>query len=177
MLLLDTKQLDPIMKKTIVPAITLILGLVVGYLACKSHESQSFAKERQSFIDSNIMKFESAKQKIVDTATIRKMKEGYEKDGRGLMFGIDGKTQLAGYYIDRADLDTILKNPQYTGVSIYFGKHPKYVDKSDRVFTLMLMGAVLNKLGSATHHTDDILSGVYDHVGICPDDCGTFMTW
>lgn len=167
------------MKKSITTVIAIIVGLVGGYLICKTQQGHSFDDEKQAFIkeftNANKFVFKTViPKKITDPVLAGNMRDGFRKDNL-LIFGSDGKTALKGYYIDTADLNEILRSPnKYSGISFYLGKHPDHLGANERIYTLMFMGAKINPPGGATHHTDDFANGIYDHVSICPDECGTY---
>ena len=97
----------------------------------------------------------------------------------------DAGQNLRGYFIDRGPLDHILKNPNITGISIYLG-----VDSlarlrrfRDRVYTLIYMGATINKSYKVGGAEPMLINGmgtgdstVYDFAQPCPSTCGTFLT-
>jgi hypothetical protein len=161
------------MKKLFLPLVTLIIGLVAGYLVCKSSGSHSFDDEKQAFIEKTKMTFKDVPATVItNRVTIKRMRQEFLDESRGLMYGQDGQKSLKGYYVDRDDLDSLLKHKEFTGISVNFGKHPDYLGLKDRVYTLMLMGAIKkNKTDKSYVDVDD---KVYDHVEICPDVCGTF---
>ncbi|MGZ3756964.1 MAG: hypothetical protein ACXVJE_17200, partial [Mucilaginibacter sp.] len=97
----------------------------------------------------------------------------------------DAGQNLRGYFINRGPLDHILKNPNVTGISIYLG-----VDSlarlrrfRDRVYTLIYMGATINKKYTIGGSEPKLINGmgtgdstVYDFAQPCPNACGTFLT-
>ena len=61
----------------------------------------------------------------------------------------DGQ-HLHGFFISRESLESMLKDPKVTGVSVNFAKHPKFKGSNDKVVTLVLAGAEPAPAGSPT---------------------------
>jgi hypothetical protein len=169
------------MKKSITTVIAVIVGLVGGYLLCKTQQSHSFDDEKQAFIkkfiDTNKFVFAPGNRGVItDPATVASMRQQFRDDNTNLLLlGRDGNP-LKGYYIDTADIKEILRSPnKYSGISFYLGKHPDHLGSKHRVYTLMFMGAKANPTqpGKPFSYSDDA-TRVYDHVSVCPDECGTF---
>jgi|GEM_PF-555557 len=81
---------------------------------------------------------------------------------------------LTGYYIDRQSLEAILKNPAFTGLSVYLAKHPDYVDSKENCFTIVFAGAQPNVNFTADGDVAPYANpgDLYEFTGVCPPDCG-----
>jgi hypothetical protein len=82
----------------------------------------------------------------------------------------DGQ-HLNGFFLDRESLDSILKDPNVTGIHVNFAKHPNFVGKPDNVPTLVYSGSVPNTApGALAPHvsTGDTFGG---DTPTCPPWC------
>jgi hypothetical protein len=81
---------------------------------------------------------------------------------------------LSGYYIDRQSLEAILKNPAFTGLSVYLAKHPNYVGSKENCFTIVFAGAQPNVNftagGDVPPYTNP--DDLYEYLDNCPPACG-----
>jgi hypothetical protein len=80
----------------------------------------------------------------------------------------DGQ-HLHGFFISRESLESMLKDPKVTGVSVNFAKHPKFKGSNDKVVTLVLAGAEPAPAGSA--HPLVSNGEVYGDPPPCPTMC------
>jgi hypothetical protein len=76
---------------------------------------------------------------------------------------------LHGFFIDRECLESILKDPKATGVSINLAKHPKFAGTDHKVLTLVVAGAKPAPVGSPTPLVSNGM--VYGEVPPCPSYC------
>jgi len=84
---------------------------------------------------------------------------------------------LNGYYIDRASLEAVLSNPQFSGITVYLGTHPDCMDSLKNIFTLIFTGAVPNPVytaGDGATVSAYLNPGdIYEQVQSCPPYCGS----
>jgi hypothetical protein len=72
---------------------------------------------------------------------------------------------LKGFFIDRSSLDTILSNPDVTGVSVHLAKEPASQGSSDNIFTILFAGA------TGTEPPFDRDGDIYGAPPPCPPWC------
>jgi hypothetical protein len=187
------------MKKLLIPILTLVIGLFIGYYYCKKTSSESdfidgshLTKHGVDFVnkfyaDSSYV-FTEGSHRISDSMARVLITDYQHSNGRGLFpMRNPARDRLNGYYIDREPLDAILSNKSFTGVNVYFARDSAAHAQgtSGRIYTLVYMGATKNKTGIQTQgETTDYLNqnsrvaggGAYDFVKPCPDACGNFLT-
>ncbi len=79
---------------------------------------------------------------------------------------------LNGYFIDRKTLESILSNPNATGVSVHLAKHPDSSGTDNNHYTLMLAGAQPNTTEGATTPYEST-GDTYGDVPPCPPWCSS----
>lgn len=116
---------------------------------------------------------------IIDPQLAKTLIQAYQaqnsRNAENAIKTVDGQN-LNGYYIDRASLEAVLKNPAFTGVSVYFAKHPDAAASIENIITIIFVGAEPNPkwVEGSTTETKYINSGdAYDSVPPCPFECGT----
>jgi hypothetical protein len=83
----------------------------------------------------------------------------------------DGK-HLNGFFLDRASLESILKDPKVAGIHVHLAKHPDFVGKTDNVHTLVFSGSVPNTAADAkAPYTSS--GEMYGDVSPCPPWCNS----
>ncbi|MDP9047075.1 MAG: hypothetical protein M3N14_03000 [Bacteroidota bacterium] len=76
---------------------------------------------------------------------------------------------LHGFFINRECLESMLKDPKVTGVSVNFAKHPKFTGSAHKVVTMVIGGAEPAPAGSPTPL---LMKGeLYSDVPPCPTFC------
>jgi hypothetical protein len=95
---------------------------------------------------------------------------------------VHGKAK--GYFIDRAPIEKILKNPSWSGISVFFAKDQTAPTGSKRIYTLIYMGGRYNadstkvtnhlKTGQILARGDGSDTLAYDFVKPCPTVCSDF---
>lgn len=80
----------------------------------------------------------------------------------------DGQ-HLNGFFLDRASLENILKDPKVAGIHVHLAKHPNFVGKPDNVHTIVYSGSVQNQPDAAKPFTST--GAVYGDTFPCPPWC------
>ena len=174
------------MKKIILPLITLVIGLVVGYFIERTISTNQVNElthqlnthntlKTYSFINpkDDILKYSDAKTCITN---FTKLNTVDINSGGGLFVDdpTQGKLPLEGFVIQRASLeDIIAKNKDWTGIRVYFAKHPSYPGNSDRIFTFIFTAALSSNTVGDPKNDVDATAPIYDHVYPCPTVCGS----
>jgi len=81
----------------------------------------------------------------------------------------DGKP-LNGFFLDRASLENILKDPKVDGIHVHLAKHPDFVGKPDNVQTLVYSGSVATPGAAAPYASS---GEMYGDVYPCPPWCNS----
>ncbi|MGZ3929515.1 MAG: hypothetical protein ACXVJG_21335 [Mucilaginibacter sp.] len=80
----------------------------------------------------------------------------------------DGQN-LNGFFLDRASLENILKDPKVAGIHVHLAKHPDFAGKPDNINTVVYSGSVENQPDAAKPFTS---TGVtYSSTMPCPPWC------
>jgi len=80
----------------------------------------------------------------------------------------EGK-HLNGYFLDRASLENILKDPKVDGIHVHLAKHPDFAGKADNVPTVMYSGSTQNPEGAAKPYATT--GATYAATMPCPPWC------
>lgn len=112
---------------------------------------------------------------IIDPESAKSLIKEYQQqnasDGGPALKTPEGQN-LTGYFIDRQSLETMLSNPNVTGVSLHLAKHPDFKGSQSHHFTMLAAGAEPNTAANAT--TPLVNSGdVYGNFPYCPPWCAT----
>jgi hypothetical protein len=81
----------------------------------------------------------------------------------------EGKN-LNGFFLDRASLENILKDPKVEGIHVHLAKHPDFAGKPDNVQTVVYSGSVATP-GEATPYAST--GEMYGDVNPCPPWCNS----
>jgi hypothetical protein len=81
----------------------------------------------------------------------------------------DGK-HLNGFFLDRASLENILKDPKVAGIHVHLAKHPDFVGKPDNVHTVVFSGSVPTPGAAAPYASS---GQTYGDVQPCPPWCNS----
>lgn len=172
------------MKKLLLPLICLIVGVAAGYYWAKSKcDASSGDKNPPPSTHNDKM------PNHIDTALAKKLIQEYQKENNASPYQLqtyEGKP-LKGYFIDRAALDTILKDKSQSGISIYLATDNRVPPGQSRArkYTLIYMGGrytrdssrIINgpvKTNSVKSKGGDDDNFSFDFSRPCPNACGNF---
>ena len=185
------------MKKLALPLLLLCVGLVAGYLTAHivssgkldlvTHDLQiARAPKSYSFYnpktppDQTILGSD-AKSYIAGFNSIN-MSDAGNNAGLYCKDPTDNKVRLLkGFVIKRKSLEDIFNkndgkngHPYWTGIRVYFAKHPDYLTSSARIFTFVFTATYSSQpTKDATLTDEDSENPIYDHVYPCPTVCGS----
>jgi hypothetical protein len=177
-------------KKTsqfLIPAVTLLIGLIVGYFVSIGLKKQNTDDDGSVSFVSTVYsaKYKDGKKPFktirITPGNAATMMAAFRKQNDSALFGrleTDSNQNLHGFWIPKAVLDTILERPglNVNGLRIYLGKRSD-APKNKRAFSLILLGTSgpKNSLYGAIDSNTDLDSTndpIYDHVDPCPNACG-----
>jgi hypothetical protein len=108
---------------------------------------------------------------IIDQAKAKSLIQEYQKQNSsaGDAALITPEKQFHnGFFIDRKSLEDVLSNPNVTGISLNFAKHPDFTGSSGNVFTLVFAGAEPAP-GASTQYINT--GNIYSDTPTCPPFC------